>query len=215
MENFITPDYSNPDEIELSIYDSEVVHHGGDQHWFPCKIHQLSGCGPVAAANITAYLSQNFPEKFDKLYPYTGRLSKGEFIEHMIEIRKFVIPGRHGLTSVEQFSDNVLSFSQSRGVSLTPHILDESAKSMNEAVKFISEALHLKLPVAILVLKHSVKELEDYTWHWMTITRLRIDFEDNKYYISVSTYGECHEIDLDLLWNHRGPEDVIRLAYFT
>lgn len=215
MENFITPDCSNLEEIKLSINDSKVMYHGGDQHWFPCKLHQLSGCGPVAAANITAYLAQSFPDKFNKLYPYTGGLNKKEFIEHMIEVRKFVIPGRHGLTSVDQFSDNVLSFSQSRGISLTPHIMDENSRDMNAAVNFISEALGLRLPVAILVLKHPVKELEDYTWHWMTITRLNRNPEDNKYYISVSTYGECHEIDFDLLWNHRGPEDIIRLAYFT
>jgi hypothetical protein len=214
MEDFNVQNNNDSIEIKLSIHDTDYIHYGGSQHWFPKKSHQLSGCGPVAAANITAYLSKFAPDKFSTLYPYKDTINKQDFIKHMIEIRKFVVPGMFGLTSVTQFSDNILAFCESRGVSLVPHILGEQA-TMQEAIDFISEALHLKLPVAILVLKHPVKELEDYTWHWMTITNLRFDSENNKYYISVSTYGEFHEIDLDLLWNNRRTKDIIRLAYFT
>jgi hypothetical protein len=215
MDSLITRGYSPLDEIQLSIYDSEIIYYGGNQYWFSRKFHQLSGCGPIAAANITAYLSQTFPDKYNNLYPYKGVLNKKDFIEHMIEIRKYVKPGIFGLTSVKQFSNNVLSFAQSRGVTLIPHILDKDGATMQEAINFICEALCLKLPVAILVLKHPVKEFKDYAWHWMTITRLILDTKDNKYFISVSTYGECREIDLDLLWNHRRPKDIIRLAYFN
>ncbi len=215
MENTIIPSYSDIKEIQLSIYDSDVVYYGGSQYWFSKKTHQLSGCGPVAAANITAYLSQTFPDKFSSLYPYTGVLNKKDFVEHMTEIRKHVIPGMFGLTSVQQFANNVLSFSQSRGVSLVPHILHENAASIHEAIDFISQALYQRLPVAILVLKHPVKEFKDFAWHWMTITHLKLNSKDNRYYISVSTYGESHEIDFDLLWNARRPKDIIRLAYFT
>ncbi|MFZ5969066.1 MAG: hypothetical protein ACOYVK_18070 [Bacillota bacterium] len=215
MENSITSSYSNLEEVPLSIYDSEIMYYGGDQYWFPNKAHQVSGCGPVAAANITAYLSQTFPDKFGSLYPFKPVLSKKDFVEHMIEIRRYVKPGMFGLTSVHQFSDNVLSFSQSRGVSLAPHILDKDTASIHEAISFISQALYQRLPVAILVLKHPVKEFVDYAWHWMTITHLWLDPEDNKFFISVSTYGERREIDLDLLWNHRRPKDIIRLAYFS
>lgn len=215
MENFIVPNYSHLKEIELSIYDSEIVHYGGNQYWFPKKIHQLSGCGPIAAANITAYLSRTFPDKFSSLYPYKGALTKKDFVEHMIEIRRYVKPGVFGLTSVHQFTNNVLSFAQSRGVSLVPHILPENATSIHECMNFISQALSQRLPIAILVLNHPVKEFKDFTWHWMTITHLRLNPKDNRYYISVSTYGEYREIDLDLLWNNRRPKDIINLAYFT
>jgi len=214
MDNFINPNYFPLKEIEIPIYDSEIIYNGGNQYWFLNRFHKLSGCGPIAAANITAYLSQAFPDKFSNLYPYKGALTKKDFIEHMLEIRKWVKPGLFGLTSVQQFSNNVLSFAQSRGVTLAPHILDKDATNIQEAINFISEAMFQKLPVAILVLKHPVKEFKEYVWHWMTITGLRRDGE-NKYYISISTYGECKEIDLDLLWNHRRPKDVISLAYFT
>lgn len=200
-------------EISLAIYDSDNTYYGGSQYWFPKITHRLSGCGPVAAANITAYLSQAFPHKYYPLYPYRG-LTKDNFVRHMVEIRKYVIPGMFGLTSVKQFSDNLLTFAYQRGVPLVPHILDDDEADIEEAIDFISQALLQMLPVAILVLKHPIEELKDYAWHWMTITGLNFNSKDNNYYILVSTYGERHEIDLNLLWNHRRPQDFIRLAYF-
>lgn len=215
MKNYIPPSLAHLEEIQLPIYDSKKEYYGGSQDWFPKKAHQLSGCGPVAAANITAYLSQTFSDKFKTLYPFQGIINKNDFVNHMIEVRKFVIPGMFGLTSVQQFADNTLSFAKEKGVSLVPHILEDDTISMKEAINFITLPLSQKLPVAILILTHPAKELEDYTWHWMTITHLRIDSTDNTYYITVSSYGERHELNFDLLWNHRRPKDKIKLAYFT
>lgn len=214
MNSFITHKYTPLEELQFYIYDSEISYCGGSQYWFPRKFNQLSGCGPVAAANITAYLSQTFPDKYNTLYPYKGTINKKDFIQHMIKIRKYVKPGFFGLTSVRQFSDNVLAFSSERGVSLIPHILDDKATSIQEAITFISMALSERLPVAILVLKHALKEFKEYSWHWMTITGLRLNSKDNTYYISISTYGEHREINLDLLWNKRRAKDIINLVYF-
>lgn len=215
MENFIKPDSVHLDGIQLNVYESEISYYGGNQYWFPKKFHQLSGCGPVAAANITAYYALTFPDKYNALYPYKGIINKKDFTQHMIEIRKFVKPGIFGLTSVHKFSDNILAFSKERGISLVPHILDDDNASIQDAISFISKALSLRIPVAILVLKHPVKEFQEYAWHWMTITNLKLNPKDNIYYISVSTYGEHREINLDTLWNERRPKDIIRLAYFT
>lgn len=215
MENLFPHSYAHLEEITLPIYDCETEYYGGSQYWFPKKANQVNGCGPIAAANITAYLAKAFPDKYKTLYPFINNLNKVDFIEHMIEIRKYVRPGVFGLTSVHQFVDNTLDFAQRRGVSLTPHILDNDNASMHEAIEYISQALSKRLPVAILVLTHPVKELEDYAWHWMIITHLKLDPKDDKYYITASTYGERHMINLDLLWNHRRPKDKIKLAYFT
>ena len=215
MDDIIKIKYTPLEEIKFSIYDSEISYYGGSQNWFPKKFNKISGCGPVAAANITAYLSQTFPDKYSALYPYNGTINKKDFINHMVEIRKYVKPGIFGLTSVAQFADNVLAFSKSRGLSLVPHILDDKSASIQDAINFILEALSQKLPLAILVLKHPVKEFEEYTWHWMTIMDLKLSSEDNIYYISVSTYGEHREINLDLLWNKRRAKHIIGLAYFT
>lgn len=215
MEGLITPIYTQLEEIQLDINDSEISYYGGSQYWFPKKFHQLSGCGPVAAANITAYLSKAFPDKYKVLYPYSDTINKKDFVEHMVNIRKYVKPGIFGLTSVYKFSNNVLTFSKKMGIILTSHILDDTPASMQDAINFISEALSQKLPVAILILKHQVKEFNEFTWHWMTITGLKLHSKDNVYYISVSSYGDHREINLDILWNQRRLKDIIRLVYFS
>jgi len=215
MESFISPNYTHLEDIQFNIFDSDVSYYGGSQYWYPKKFNKLSGCGPVAAANITAYLAQQFPDRCNALYPYPGIINKKDFTQHMIDIRKYVKPGIFGLTSVRQFSDNVLSFARNRGISLVPHILDDNATTIQEAVAFISKALSQRLPIAILVLKHPIKEFKEYTWHWMTITGLQLNSKDNVYYISVSTYGDHREINLDTLWNKRRSKHLIRLSYFS
>jgi hypothetical protein len=215
MDDFIKTSFTGSEDIAFDIYDSEILHYGGSQYWFPKKFHKLSGCGPVAAANITAYLSQTFPDKYCDLYPYKGIINRENFTLHMIEIRKYVKPGIFGLTSIHQFTDSVLAFAKERRVTLVPHILEGNAVSIQEAINFICEALSQRLPIAILVLKHPIKEFDEYAWHWMTITDLKLNSKDNIYYISVSTYGERREINLDLLWNQRLPKHKIMLAYFT
>lgn len=215
MEGIITPNYTHLEDIQFDIYDSDISYYGGSQYWFPNKFHKLSGCGPVVGANITAYLSQTFAGNYSNLYPYKGIVNKKDFIQHMVSIRKYVKPGIFGLTSVHQFCDNVLDFSKSREVSLVPHILDDKAASLLDAISFINTALSLKLPVAILVLKHKIKEFKEYSWHWMTITGLHLNPTDNIYYLCVSTYGERRNINLDMLWNQRRSKDIIGLAYFS
>lgn len=211
--------YNNQDKgypaIDLAISDNKTEYFGGNQYWYPKKTHQISGCGPTAAANLTAYLAIKFPDKLGTLYCNSSPLNKTDFVSHMVEIRKFVKPGFMGLTSVHQFCDNISDFAKSKNLVITPHIMTDEDASMETAVSFITKALSGGYPVAILVLTHQVKALRDYSWHWMTITDLYYDKYKEQHFITVSTYGEKHEIHLELLWNHRRKKDVIRLAYFT
>ncbi|WP_163192285.1 hypothetical protein [Clostridium thermarum] len=215
LEKFTVPSLDHLQEIQLYIYDEDKISYGGNQYWFPKKFHQLSGCGPIAAANITAYLAINFDDKYMPLYPYKGNINKKEFLLHMIEVRKYVVPGWRGLTSVHKFADNTLAYASEKGISLVPHILEDDTVNIMEAVQFISQALEQRLPVAILVLTHPIKELKEYVWHWMTITHLKLNPADNKFYITTSSYGERREVNFDLLWNNRRKKDHIKLAYFT
>lgn len=202
-------------EIDILITDKALTYYGGDQDWYPTKWHQLSGCGPVAAANITAHLALNFPKKFGALYPFsTQSISKKDFICHMVNIRKYVIPGLFGLTSVKQFSNNVLTFASSQGVTLTPHLVKEPSTA-DDALDFIVSALEQSIPVALLILTHPVREFSGFVWHWMTIHHYYINELTNKRTIVISSCGERLLIDFDLLWNKRRSLDIIRLIYFT
>ncbi|NDL66623.1 hypothetical protein [Anaerotalea alkaliphila] len=201
--------------IDLSIWDGSVLHQGGSQYWFPRRFHQVSGCGPVAAANITAWLAQRWPERYSRLYPYgTAPFQKDAFVRHMVEIRKSVRPGLFGLTSVETFTRQLLAFAASRGVSLS-HATQKDPMDSHEALSFIRSGLELQVPVAILVLLHPRKELDEYTWHWMTITDLRCASGTPSCILEVSSWGQEHLLDFDLLWNHRNQKKhKIHLGYY-
>ncbi|MDX9872616.1 MAG: hypothetical protein RBT41_09380 [Clostridia bacterium] len=213
MENKTDYSYMLDDDL-LNIDDGGAVSFGGNQHWFPLETQSRSGCGPVVAAMITAYLALAFPNKYSALYPYHGRLNKEDFLAHMLEIRKYVIPGNRGLTSVRQFALQTTQFAYSREIHLMPRLLDDSAIGFDKAAAFISRALSQNLPVAVLILTHPSEELLEYTWHWMTVTGLKYDAASGSYTITVSTYGQRREINLELLWNHRTTDDIINLAYF-
>lgn len=202
-------------EINIHIADKSSYYYGGNQYWYPSKSHQVSGCGPVAAANITAHLAINFPEQYSTLYPFpTHTFAKEDFISHMVNVRKHVKPGVFGLTSVKQFSENVLSFAKEQGVTLTPNFVQEKC-SADEALVFIISALQKNLPVAMLILTHPVRALSEYVWHWMTIHHYYINELTNMRTIVISSCGERHLIDFDLLWNKRRSMDVIKLIYFN
>lgn len=206
---------NNLKEIPIKIIDNAFTYYGGDQGWYPSKSHQMSGCGPVAAANITAHLALSFPELYHALYPYPSTdYLKEDFIAHMIHVRKYVKPKIFGLTSVKQFSENVLSFAKSRGVELNPHFVNEPSTA-DEGIDFILTALTQNLPVALLILTHPVREFSEFIWHWMTIHHYYINELTNKRTIVIFSCGERYLIDFDLLWNKRRSRDVIKLIYFN
>lgn len=209
------PEINDLNEILIGIKDDTFTYYGGNQHWYPSKSHQMSGCGPVAAANITAHLAINFPDKYQALYPYTSpTYTKKDFIAHMVEVRKFVKPGIFGLTSVKQFSENVLSFADSKGVTLKPHFVEEPSTT-EEAFDFVQNALKQNLPLALLILTHPSREFSEFTWHWMTIHHAYTNKLTNKRSILISSYGERHLLDFDLLWDKRRSRDVVKMIYFN
>lgn len=95
----------------LWIADGDEIFCGGDQAWFDTTVGRHSGCGTVAAADITAYLAQRHPE-LRRLYngggdgpadaPGDGStddlvaggpvLQKEDFLRHMRELYTWVRP---------------------------------------------------------------------------------------------------------------------------
>ncbi len=202
-------------EINLKIVDNTLSYYGGNQYWYPSKANQMSGCGPVVAASITAHLAGLSPKRFGILYPYSmDTYTKEDFIHHMVALRKYVKPGIFGLTSVTQFSQNVLSYAQSLGVTLQPHFVKEPS-TCDEAIDFLISALEQQLLIGLLILTHPSRELSEFTWHWMTIHHYYKNELTNKRTIVISSCGERHEIDFDLLWNKKRSMDIIKLIYFN
>ncbi len=185
-------------QLELScILDEDQKHFGGDQHWYKAKWHSVSGCGPTVAATILAHLAENAPA-CRALYKYDFPLQKADFVKHMGEVREYVKPGIKGLTSKTYFACEIKRFARSRAVELNTNLINKNFNA-KEAFQRIKNSVDKGFPVALLILKNPVKEIEEFTWHWMVI----IGYKENMQII-MTTWGKIFDLDFDKVWNHSG-----------
>ena len=150
------------------------TYQGADQEWFPLAWQRRAGCGPTAAAVLTAYLAQSVPG-WEALFP-EGRMEREAFRAHMCRMWDYVTPGPHGLNRPELFARGLEAYGAARGVPLRTLELELPARRSRrpgwaEWSGFICAALDRDRPVAFLNLCNGrVKELD--RWHWVTITAL-------------------------------------------
>lgn len=179
----------------ISIKEGLHINYGGYQEWFESSINKKVGCAAVAAANITAFLSNN--KEMKKLYSYKD-FSKDEFIKHMEEIIKYVIPNEEfGVISAMYFMDRVKKFANDKGVKLNGKFIT-IVEPYNKIEEFIIAGLKNNLPIALLMYKN--EKLFKYDWHWVTITRLYKNEEN--IYLTISTWGERRVINMKDFYNH-------------
>lgn len=205
MEDLYEMEALEGHEDFIRILDGRRPYYGGDQEWFEDGIYKKVGCAAVAAANITSYLARG--GKYKKLNKSPGDL-KSDFKKHMSEVIKYVDPDPEiGIISTLYFIDRVVEFAKDRGVQLKAK-WTSNLEDFDMICKFIKEALRKNLPIAILMYKN--KELKNYDWHWMTITKY---FKNQDYtYIKVSTWGECRLIRLEDFYKYSAYGSMV---YFT
>ena len=68
LDKIVVTRLKKADEFVKILYGDEK-YFGGNQFWYSTHVGKVSGCGPVAAANILAYLAQTYPE-MTQLYKY-------------------------------------------------------------------------------------------------------------------------------------------------
>lgn len=205
---------SRPDLFDIIDEKTTNLFFGGNQDWYRAEWSRRAGCGPTCGANILAYLALTRPA-LRALYGYeTMRL--GAFAQHMEDVYKFVTPGPMGLNRTEMFTEGVLSFAHSRGVSLTPHVFGVSSNMVRGRApvavltEFVKAGLSSDCPLGFLNLtKGRVKNLQ--SWHWITITSARV--EGNDLIADASDEGLHRRFDLRLWYlSTRLPGGLV---YFT
>ncbi|PDO09250.1 MAG: hypothetical protein BLM47_13625 [Candidatus Reconcilbacillus cellulovorans] len=166
--------------------------YGGNQMWWPDGSDKESrGCGPVAAANITNYLSKiNNPSKYGNLYN-GSTLSLNDFLAHMDILYSYLSPGLLEEISVIDFASDVERFAQDRKVALS-RVTSNASFTLDNTANYVKSGLAIDSPVATLNL--SKWSDYEYEWHWMTITKYYRDAYDNRW-IAVSTWGERRSIN--------------------
>lgn len=141
--------------------------YGGDQDWYPDRWQRMAGCASVAGANLAAF--------YDLCMPAAGHIyQKQEFLEIMQQVYRYMRPGANGFPHVQKFADQFCAFARDHGRDFAAAVARDWHDS-DTPRELICRELQAQNPVALLVLRHLAPELEDNTWHWMTITGYEAD----------------------------------------
>ncbi len=210
----MTASILHPEFLNIADEKTGNTFFGGFQEWYENEWHRMAGCGPTCAANVLSYLAKTRPE-LTSLYAYEA-MSLTDFVKHMDDAYRFVTPGNMGLNKVEMFTEGIVQFAKSRGITLTPHVFDapgnmaRNRAPVHDLASFVKAGLEADCPIGFLNLtKGKVKNIQG--WHWITITRADID--DNTLFTCASDEGK--EICFDLRLWYLSTRMRGGLAYFT
>jgi|GEM_PF-1600091 len=180
----------------IKIYDGDIVYSGANQYWATNKFHALSGCGPTTASEILAYLSVTYPLSCASLtQDMKIPLKKETFKDYITQVRAYVKPSINGLTDINFYQNQLLAFAKTKQVELSSNQIS-SELTADEAFEEIVNVIDHGLPLALLILKNPHKDIDPYTWHWMTV----IGYDIPKKRLRIATHGREHELDFVHVW---------------
>lgn len=172
--------------------DGRPAGYGGDQDWFRQEFARKAGCASVTATNLAAVYAANF-EGMSALYRgQTDSFEKSEYVAAMNVLYDYLTPGPAGYPYPRKFAQQFVRFAADRGVTLHPVIM-ERTHGYEECRKFVRTSIEEGHPVALLILHHRAKSLEDDNWHWVTVTGWLEDEEGEKI-----IFSDCGSRDLHL-----------------
>lgn len=185
-------------EKELDYYYIDNIHYGGNQEWADHYMMRLGGCSTVCVCDVCVYLAKKFPS-LKNLYPYDPfNVTKQDFLNFFKLMYKFVYPGIKGLSNILKFEKKLRNY---LSITNTKTKIDSfsGSKNVENAKIWIKEKINANLPIMYLLLSHKNKKLEDFHWHWFTLTGY--SEQNNIFFVTAGTYGEKYILDLNALWD--------------
>ncbi len=171
-----------------------VYFNGADQEWYRKPWHRISGCGPATAANMLAIYSRKDGSQSGLYAGDSDTFNIKDFIKHMDRVRRYVVPGPFGLTSATAFARFLSSYGDDAKCRLRPEI-KKGLATRPEIEDYVKEELLMGKSLAMLILRHRDSAFDDFNWHWMNVTNL----DTKAGSMSIGTYGERYEIDIERL----------------
>lgn len=172
--------------------------YGANQSWFWDPLMRIGGCAAITACELSAYLSLQRPE-YRNLYPYDpGQISRMDFIRFGRHMKHFISPRPRGVYKLSFYEDGFLEYANHTGIKLSMELVS-GEQSYEEAAAFLKRKIDAGIPVPYLLLKHTDKEMDDFTWHWFTMTGY--EEQEDRLYAIFATYGKRHRLDLEKLWD--------------
>lgn len=184
----------------IQVKDRFEVYSGANQYWVPNKFHALSGCGPTTASEILAYLAFAYPEECGNAYEYDiHTLNRKDFVPYITSVREFVKPGFKGLTDINFYERQLIAYAQTRGVSLGSKQINREMDAVS-AFEEVATVIDKGLPLALLILRNPYPDIDDYTWHWMTV----VGYDRRTMSLIITTHGRQHALDFEHVWHQQG-----------
>lgn len=174
-----------------TVYNKDILTgYGGNQEWFSEQTKRRAGCGCTSGANLAAYYASRYPGMEGIYDGSTGQFEQAEYLMAMEEMYSYMKPGRMGYPYVRKFGRQFVKFCKEHGIEAEAQFC-YSFPNKEKGFVFVKESIDTGNPVALLILFHRAKELEEDNWHWVTITGYSED-EDNpdKTEIILSNCGE-------------------------
>lgn len=196
----------NPDLTFVPIKDGSKTYYGCNQAWFSSELGNEQGCGTAAAANI-AYHMAAYVQGCSNLYKYsTSILDRPYFINHMEDVYDYVTPHTGilpGIPGVNDIKNKFLEYARSKNVYLYARTYDNPSylDNIDKTSDFIKEGLSIDSPVAMM--QHDdddfTGDLNNFNWHWTTITKYFRNNATDDRFIAISSWGERYSFNLKLL----------------
>ncbi len=177
--------------------------YGGSQKWFSRHWARLAGCASVSASNLAAFFRIGVePDRMEGDVP-VYRLET--WLKLQKDMYRRMRPGIKGFPHVSTYLERFQHYAGEHGWSLQPETIC-GWTSAEEPWQFVRRAIEEGQPLALLVLGHTAPEIDEDTWHWMTIT----GWGENPARILLSNYGNRQVMDADILLRP-DPRNEVRL----
>ena len=192
---------SNPNLFSILNEITQKACYGYHQECYTTEWQRLSGCGPSAATNILSYLTRTrsileLEQSFN---------DKKNCVQIMEEVWEYVTPTTEGIPNTKMFYEDVLSYTNSKGLNVEYDLCDmpedkANRPKLNKLINFLEGALLKDAPIAFLNLCNGgVKNLDP--WHWVTIISLEYSEDGNNVFVNILDEGEIKKIDFKLWYN--------------
>lgn len=103
-------------------------------------------------------------------------------------------PGMNGYPHAEQFATDFTAYAREHGALIQSQVTRDWT-DINVPKKCLTASLEKKEPAALLVLFHKAAEMNEYTWHWMTVT----EYDKERNMLTVSSCGNREVLDAEIL----------------
>ena len=186
--------------------DSGILCFGGSQKWYRQKYRRLAGCGPTCAANLAAF--HRIGVSPDDMLPDGSPVyTFSHYLDLMDRLWEYVKPGLRGFPWRGRFQEKFLQYASDCGTVLETDFL-EGWTGQEAPLSFVQEEAEAGRPLALLILGHAEKTLDEETWHWMTV----VGYDPDDDSLIISNYGKKQRLPASLVFTPGKDNDVHQIS---